>query len=292
MTFSTEDFLKALDQQSFDFQKGSVVQGKVHSHTPEGVYIDIGGKAAAFLPLKEASIETDVVLEEALPLESEREFMIVRDQDADGQVVLSIRQLEIQQVWERLVQREENKDILDVEVTGTNKGGVIADVHGLRGFIPRSHLVKRVEDLSEFVGQTLSVAFLEVNPEANKLVLSQRIASQAATMAQLSEGQLVEGTVAALRPFGVFVDLTGVRGLLHVKQVSKGYVASVSDLFQVGQAIKVVVVSIDDVRNRIGLSTKVLEKYPGEILKEFETVMAEAEERAQDVAKMLAERDD
>ncbi|MEM9907467.1 MAG: S1 RNA-binding domain-containing protein [Cyanobacteria bacterium P01_D01_bin.44] len=291
MTFSTEDFLKALDQQSFDFQKGTVVKGKVHTLAPEGAYIDIGGKAAAFLPLKEASIEADVVLEEALPLESEREFMIVRDQDADGQVVLSIRQLEIQQVWDRLVQREENKDILDVEVTGTNKGGVIADVNGLRGFIPRSHLTKRVEDLTEFVGQTLSVAFLEVNPEANKLVLSQRIAAQAATMAKLSEGQLVEGTVAALKPFGVFVDLDGVRGLLHVKQISKGYVASVGEVFKVGQAIKVVVVSIDDARNRISLSTKVLEKYPGEILKEIDTVMTEAEERAKDVAKMLAERD-
>ncbi|MEM8805715.1 MAG: S1 RNA-binding domain-containing protein [Cyanobacteria bacterium P01_G01_bin.38] len=291
MTFSTEDFLKALDQQSFDFQKGTVVKGKVHTLAPEGAYIDIGGKAAAFLPLKEASIEADVVLEEALPLESEREFMIVRDQDADGQVVLSIRQLEIQQVWDRLVQREENKDILDVEVTGTNKGGVIADVNGLRGFIPRSHLTKRVEDLNEFVGQTLSVAFLEVNPEANKLVLSQRIASQAATMAQLSEGQLVAGTVAALKPFGVFVDLDGVRGLLHVKQISKGYVASVGDVFKVGQDIKVVVVSIDDARNRISLSTKVLEKYPGEILKEIDTVMTDAEERAKDVAKMLAERD-
>ncbi|MEM9162367.1 MAG: S1 RNA-binding domain-containing protein [Cyanobacteria bacterium P01_F01_bin.4] len=291
MTFSTEDFLKALDQQSFDFQKGTVVKGKVHTLAPEGAYIDIGGKAAAFLPLKEASIEADVVLEDALPLESEREFMIVRDQDADGQVVLSIRQLEIQQVWDRLVQREENKDILDVEVTGTNKGGVIADVNGLRGFIPRSHLTKRVEDLNEFVGQTLSVAFLEVNPEANKLVLSQRIASQAATMAKLSEGQLVEGTVAALKPFGVFVDLDGVRGLLHVKQISKGYVSSVGDVFTVGQAIKVVVVSIDDARQRISLSTKVLEKYPGEILKEIDTVMTEAEERAKDVAKMLAERD-
>ena len=291
MTFTTEDFLKALDQQSFDFQKGSVVQGKVHSHTPEGVYIDIGGKAAAFLPLKEASIDAEVALADALPLGSEREFLIVRDQDADGQVILSIRRLEIQQVWERLVQRQENNDILDVEVTGTNKGGVIVDVHSLRGFVPRSHLVDKRENLDELVGQTLSVAFLEVNQEANKLVLSQRLATQAATMAQLAEGQLVEGSVAALKPFGVFVDFAGVRGLLHINQISKGYVPSVPDLFRVGQSIKVVVISIDDARKRISLSTKVLEKYPGEMIKDLATVMAEAEERSQDVAKMLAEKD-
>ncbi|NEP18018.1 MAG: S1 RNA-binding domain-containing protein [Leptolyngbya sp. SIO4C1] len=291
MTFSTEDFLKALDQHSFDFQAGSVVQGKVFSHAAEGAYIDIGGKSAAFLPLKEASLDTEVPLEAALPLDSEREFLIVRDQDANGQVILSIRRLEIQQVWERLLQRQETNDILEVEVTGTNKGGVVVDAEGLRGFVPRSHLVGAGEDLSDFVGQQLSVAFLEVNPDANKLVLSQRIAAQAATMAQLSEGQLVEGTVAALKPFGVFVDFEGVRGLLHVNQISKGYVPSISDLFQVGQPVKVVVVGIDDVRNRISLSTKVLEKYPGEILKDRDTLMAKAAERAQDVAKMLAERD-
>jgi small subunit ribosomal protein S1 len=291
LTFSTEDFAKALEQQDFDFQRGTIVHGKVFSHTAEGAYVDIGGKSAAFLPLKEAMIALDVSLEEALPLETDREFMIIRDQDANGQVILSIRRLEIQQVWERLAEQQENNDVLDVMVTGTNKGGVIAEVEGLRGFIPRSHLVGAGEDLESFVGQTLTVAFLEVNAENNKLVLSQRIAARNTAMTQLSEGQLIEGTVAALKPFGVFVDFQGVRGLLHINQISKSYVPAVGELFQVGQPIKAVIVNIDDARQRIGLSTKVLEKYPGELLKDAATVMAEAETRAEDVSKLLAERD-
>ncbi|NEP55288.1 MAG: S1 RNA-binding domain-containing protein, partial [Moorea sp. SIO3C2] len=91
MTFSADDFLKALDQHDFNFQKGAVVTGKVDTHTDDGAYIDIGGKAAAFLPLKEASVSSGVTLEEAVPIGSERQFLIVRDQDANGQVILSIR---------------------------------------------------------------------------------------------------------------------------------------------------------------------------------------------------------
>ncbi|MBE9069211.1 30S ribosomal protein S1 [Leptolyngbya cf. ectocarpi LEGE 11479] len=291
MTFSADDFLKALDQHDFNFEKGAVVTGKVASHLDDGAYIDIGGKAAAFLPAREASVDSSVPLEEAVPIDSERDFLIVRDQDANGQVILSIRKLEIKEVWSQLEQREANKDILDVTVTGTNKGGVTADVEGLRGFVPRSHLVNPPEDLTTLVGQTISVAFLEVNEENNKLVLSNRNAARTTVMGQLNPGQLVDGKVGAIKPFGVFVDFDGARGLLHVKQISKSFVSSIGDVFEVGQAVKAVVLNLDEERGRISLSTKVLEKYPGEIMKEPEKLMAEAAERAADPGKLLAEQD-
>ena len=291
MTFSADDFLKALDQHDFNFQKGAIVTGKVDSHIDDGAYVDIGGKAAAFLPLNEASVTSGVTLDEAVPLGSERQFLIVRDQDANGQVILSIRKLEIKEVWAQLEQREANKDILDVTVTGTNKGGVIADVEGLRGFVPRSHLVNPPEELAELVGKTMSVAFLEVSEENNKLVLSNRIAARTSIMGQLNPGQLIDGKVGSIKPFGVFVDFDGARGLLHVKQISKSFVPSIGNIFQIGQDVKAVVLNLDEERGRISLSTKVLEKYPGEILKEPEKLMAEAPERAADPGKLLAEQE-
>ena len=291
MTFSADDFLKALDQHDFNFEKGAVVTGKVDSHLDDGAYIDIGGKAAAFLPAREASVDSSVTLAEAVPIGSERQFLIVRDQDANGQVILSIRKLEIKEVWSQLEQREANKDILDVTVTGTNKGGVTADVEGLRGFVPRSHLVNPPEDLAALVGQTISVAFLEVSEENNKLVLSNRNAARTTVMGQLNPGQLVDGKVGAIKPFGVFVDFNGARGLLHVKQISKSFVSSIGDVFEVGQPVKAVVLNLDEERGRISLSTKVLEKYPGEIMKDPEKLMAEAAERAADPGKLLAEQE-
>ncbi|MEL6604549.1 MAG: S1 RNA-binding domain-containing protein [Cyanobacteria bacterium J06614_10] len=291
MTFSAEDFAKALEQQDYEFSRGSVVSGKVETHESDGAYVDIGGKSAAFLPLKEASIDSEIVLEDLIPIGTERKFLIIRDQDANGQMVISIRAMEIKELWERLRERQENGDVLEVTISGSNKGGVTADVSGLRAFIPRSHLARRVEDLDSLMGQTVSVAFLEVDEERNKLLLSERVAARTAAMSSLNKGELIEGTIASLKPFGAFVDFGGASGLLHIKQISKSYVSALGDVFKVGDPIKAIVLNIDDERGRIALSTQVLEKYPGEILKDLPTMMAEAEERAKNVAKVLAEGD-
>ena len=290
MTFSAEDFAKALEQHDYQFQKGSVVQGKVFSHAAEGAYVDIGGKSAAFLPIAEASLRRDMDLAEVAPLEAERKFLIIRDQDADGQVLLSIRRLELKQLWKKLAEMQANDETVDVKVSGVNKGGVTASVEGLKGFIPRSHLIDS-EDLEGLVGQKLLVTFLEVDPEKNRLILSQRVAARAATMSRLELGRLIEGTVANIRHFGAFIDFNGVTGLLHINQVSKNYVASLPNVLTVGQSIKAVIIDLDEIKHRIALSTKVLEKYPGEILQDLPGVMADAENRTKEVSKVLAERD-
>jgi len=287
LTFSTEDFARALADHDYNFQTGSTVRGTVIGYGSEGVMVEIGGKSDAFLPLKEASLERIENLEETLPLGEEFDFLIIRDQDMDGRVVLSLRRLMVQRVWERLLEKEANKDILDVKVTGTNKGGVIVDVEGLRGFIPRSHLAQ-ADDLDSLVDSTLSVGFLEVNQEANKLVLSQRIAARSQAMSTLEVGQLVQGKIASLKPYGAFVSFDGVTGLLHINQISQNYVDSLPNLLKAGQDIKAIIVSLDEQRGRISLSTKVLEKYPGEVLKEFDAVMEDVDNRLQNVGKMLA----
>ncbi len=290
MTFSTEDFARALADHDYTFQTGNTVRGTVIGHGSEGVFIEIGGKSDAFLPLKEASLERIESLEESFPLGEAHEFLIIRDQDSEGRVVLSIRRLQAQRLWEKLSDREANKDIIDVKVTGTNKGGVIVDVEGLRGFVPRSQL-SYAEDMEALIGTTLSVGFLEVNPDSNKLVLSQKAAARSQAMSRLEIGQLVEGSVVSLKPYGAFVSFEGVTGLLHINQISKNYVDSLPTLLQVGKPIKAIIVNLDESRNRISLSTKVLEKYPGEVMKEFDTVMADAENRLQNIGKLLAESD-
>lgn len=291
MTFSTEDFARALADHDYTFKAGNTVRGKVIGYGSEGAMVEIGGKSDAFLPLKEASLERVESLEETLPLGEEFEFLIIRDQDMEGRVVLSLRRLMVQRVWEKLSDREANKDIMDVTVTGTNKGGVIVDAEGLRGFIPRSHLVQQPEELDALVGNTLSVGFLEVNQDGNKLVLSQRAAARSQAMSSLEIGQLISGSVASLKPYGAFISFEGVTGLLHINQISKNYVDSLSSLLTVGQDIKAIIVNLDEERGRISLSTKVLEKYPGEVLKEFSKVMEDIDNRLQNVGKLLAESD-
>jgi small subunit ribosomal protein S1 len=286
-SFSMEDFAKALEQHDYQFQKGQVVRGKVFQYESDGAYVDIGGKSAAFLPLMEAALKPVTDLSKVLPLQQEQDFVIVREQDAEGQVTLSRRQLEIKEMWERLAQMQENNQTVQVRVTGVNKGGVTVDLQGLRGFIPRSHLVER-DDLEALKGQTLTASFLEIDYNNKRLVLSNRLATRSSSFSQLEIGQLVEGKITGIKPFGIFVDLNGVSGLLHIKQVSQNYIESLPSLFQVGQALKAVILDLDEGKGRISLSTRALENYPGEMLENMDEVMANAEARANKARKVLS----
>lgn len=285
-SFSMDDFAKALEQHDYEFQKGQIVQGKAFSYEPDGVYIDIGAKSLAFLPANEVSLQGVTDPSAILPLHEEREFLIIRDQDADGQLTLSLRQLEIRQVWERMAEFQDSGQSLPVRVTGTNKGGVTVDVQGLRGFIPRSHLLER-ENLDALKGQTLTASILELDRDRNKLVLSNRLATRSVTFSQLEVGQLIEGKVTSIKPFGVFVDFNNTTGLLHINQISKSYIESLAALFQVGQEIKAMIVELDEGRGRVSLSTRVLENFPGEMLENMGSVMSEAESRQDRARKAL-----
>lgn len=279
--FSMEDFESALAAEHNDFSSGRVVQGIVQSIDTQGVYVDIGAKSLGFVPLLEASATSVQDLASLFPIGSEQELMIIREQDADGQLTLSRKRIELQKAWANLQVLAETNQTLSVRISGTNKGGVTARVKGLQGFIPRSHLVSR-NDLEALKGQTLTVAILELDPQLNRLVLSERNAARAASISQFIVGQLIVGRVANVKPFGVIVEFEGSTGLLHINQISNSFVKSLAELFEVGQPIKAIITNIDAERGRISLSTRVLESAPGEMIDgRMAKVMEEAEIRAE-----------
>jgi small subunit ribosomal protein S1 len=284
--FSMEDFALALDQENADFQRGQVVQGKVVSYSTDGVFLDIGGKAPALLPKKEAGLLPILDLEAAFPLGESVNAMVIRDQDAEGQVTVSVRSLQAQRAWERIRELEEAKQVVQARVTGSNRGGVTVEVEGLRGFVPRSHLSIK-DEMDSLKGKTLTLTFLEVNPADRKLVLSERLAAQTARFSQLEVGQLVTGQVSGLKPFGVFVSFEGSTGLLHINQISNKFVSQLDTVFSVGQELKALIVALDEGRGRISLSTRVLENYAGEMLENPADVLATAEDRAERARKQL-----
>jgi small subunit ribosomal protein S1 len=238
------------------------------------------------LPRDEASVYHVVDLELAVPEGEEREFLIIKDQNADGQVTVSLRQMEIRLMWGRFEEMQEANTSLQVRVLGANKGGLAVDAMGVKGFIPRSHLVEK-ENIEALKGQKLTVVVLEIDREKEKLVLSNRLASRAATFSQLTVGQLVNGKVSGLRPFGAFVDFDGNTGLLHIGQISNRRVSNVEELFKVGQPVMAMIANLEEGRGRIALSTKHFEFYPGEMLEKMAEVMAEAEERLDRAQKNL-----
>ena len=287
-SFSMDDFAKALEKHDYQFQKGQIVRGKVFQIDHDGAYVDIGGKSSAFLPQDEASLRAGTDLSEVLPMNEELEFLIIQDQDAEGQVTISRKQLEVRQIWDKLLEMQENSQTVQVRVTGINKGGVTVDLLGVRGFIPRSHISER-DNLEALKGQSLTVGFLEINRETKKLVLSQRLAARSSNFSLLELGQLVEGKITGIKPFGVFVDLNGASALLHIKQVSQKFIESLEKVFQVGQPIKAVIIDLDQGKGRIAISTRVLENFPGEVVENFAEVMNSAEARANRAANKTTE---
>ncbi|MGD1938566.1 MAG: S1 RNA-binding domain-containing protein [Cyanophyceae cyanobacterium] len=273
-----DDFMAALDNHDFVVEVGQIVKGKPAEFANDGVYVDIGGKSAAFLPNGEAHSTAVGSPEEWLPLGQEQEFLVVRGPNADGQVGLSLLQLEQRRAWDQLAEMVDSKDAIAVKVSGTNRGGVTVNVRGLRGFVPRSHLLQR-DNLETLVGTKMNVTALEVSRERKKLVLSQRKAEQATLMANIAAGQFVSGTVSSLRPFGAFVNINGIDALLHIKQISQAHVPSVEQVFSVGETVRAIVADVDEWKGRIALMTFPFENYKGEVLEEKEKVMAEAAAR-------------
>ena len=203
---------------------------------------------------------------------------------------LGMHALALRQSWDKVKQLEKEGRVAQVKVTGFNRGGVTCDLEGLRGFIPRSQL-QDGENHEALVGKTLGVAFLEVNSETRKLVLSEKRAATAARFSELEIGQLVEGHVAAIKPYGLFVDLGGISGLLHQSAITGGSMRSMREIFDQGDAVKALITELDPGRGRIALNTLLLEGQPGELLVEKDKVMAEATDRANRARNVLKQQE-
>ena len=277
--FDEEAFLAALDENAPVGTTGEVIKGTVIALESDGVYVDIGGKAPGFMPKSEAGLGVITNYQERFPKGLELEVLVTREQNADGMGTISCRALELRKSWDKVKVLEKEGKVVQVIVSGFNRGGVTCDLEGLRGFIPRSQL-QDGENHQELVGKTLGVAFLEVNSGTRKLVLSEKRASVAARFQELEVGQLVEGLVASVKPYGLFIDLGGISGLLHQSAITNGSLRSIREVFDQGDRVSALITDLDPGRGRIGLNTALLEGPPGELLIDKDKVMAEASDRA------------
>ena len=284
--FDEEAFLAALDENEPIGATGDVVSGKVIEHESDGIYVDIGGKAPGFMPKNECGLGVITDLKNRFPKGLEVQVLVTREQNADGMVTVSCRALALRQAWDKVRQLEKEGKVVQVKITGFNRGGCTCDLEGLRGFIPRSQL-NEGENHEALVGKTVGVAFLEVNPDTRKLVLSEKKAAMAAFFADLEVGQLVSGLITSVKPYGFFVDLGGVSGLLHHSCITGGTMRELREVFNSGDNVQAMITELDPGRGRIGLNTALLENQPGELLIDKEAVMAQAKDRANRARNML-----
>ena len=288
--FDESAFLEALNENEPIGATGETIKGKVIALESDGLYIDIGGKAPGFMPKKECGLGVITNFKEKFTIGLEMEVLVIKEQNADGMVTVSARALILRQSWEKVASSAKNGELIQVTINGFNRGGLTCDVDGLRGFIPRSQL-ENGQDYQSLVSKNLKVAFLEVNPETRKLVLSEKKALLVSKFADLKLGQLIEGEVLAIKPYGFFVDLGGASGLLHQSSITNGSIRNLREIFVEGEVIKALITEIDLERGRIGLNTALLENAPGELIIDKEKVMIEASERSLKTKSLFDKKD-
>ena len=277
--FDEDEFLAALEENQPIGTTGEIAKGSVIAVESDGIYVDIGGKAPGFMPKNECGLGVITNLKERFPKGLKVEVLVTREQNADGMVTISCRALELRKSWDKVQNLAKEGKVIRVKINGFNRGGVTCDFEGLRGFIPRSQL-EDGENHQSLVSKTINTAFLEVNPERRKLVLSEKKAAIASRFSELEIGQLIEGEILTIKPYGFFVNLRGVSGLLHHSMVTNGSMRSLREVFQPGESIKALITDLDPSRGRIGLNTALLEGPPGELITDKAKVMEEANERA------------
>ena len=218
-------------------------------------------------------------IESLIGIDDECKSEIISKEDENDQFMVSPRHIKNRKAWQRIIAKQAADVAFDAECVRVNRGGAIFLVEGLRAFLPVSHLMGRLPD-DDLVGQTLPLKFLEVSQEENTLVVSNRRAVVETQTEDLSRGDVIEGVVKALKPYGAYVETGGMLGLLHISQISMYRIANIERVLQPGQRVKCMIIDHNKVNGRTKLSTKTLEPEPGDMITDPARVYAQAEDTA------------
>ena len=251
-----------------DLSETDVIIGKVVRLTDKEAIVDINFKSEGVIPLNEFRYN------QGLQVGDEVEVMVDRREDKSGQLQLSHKKARTLKAWDRVNEYHESGEIVNGFVKSRTKGGMIVDVFGIEAFLPGSQIdVKPIKDYDQFVGKTMEFKVVKINPEFKNVVVSHKALIEAdiegqkkEIIAQLEKGQVLEGTVKNITSYGVFIDLGGVDGLIHITDLSWSRVNHPSEILSDGQVVKVVILDFDDEKTRIQLGMKQLEAHPWDAL--------------------------
>ncbi|ADQ81457.1 30S ribosomal protein S1 [Riemerella anatipestifer] len=251
-----------------DLAEDDVIVGKVVRLTDKEAIVDIDFKSEGVISLNEFRYNPN------LKVGDEVEVMVDRREDKTGQLQLSHKKARTLKAWDKVNQYHESGEVVNGFVKSRTKGGMIVDVFGIEAFLPGSQIdVKPIKDYDQYVGKTMEFKVVKINPEFKNVVVSHKALIEAdiedqkkEIIAQLEKGQVLEGTVKNITSYGVFIDLGGVDGLVHITDLSWSRVNHPTEILEDGQTVKVVILDFDEDKTRIQLGMKQLEAHPWEAL--------------------------
>ena len=265
---SKEDQAKAYDTTLNKIQDHEVVEGSVISIDKKEVVVNIGYKSDGIIPASEFRYNPDLKIGDKV------EVYVEDQEDKHGQLVLSHKKARLAKSWEDINKAMENNEVIQGYIKCRTKGGMIVDVLGIEAFLPGSQIdVHPIRDYDVFVGKTMEFKVVKINQEFRNVVVSHKALIEAELEAQkkeiishLEKGQVLEGTVKNITSYGVFVDLGGVDGLVHITDLSWGRVSDPHEVVALDQKIKVVILDFDEEKKRIALGVKQLTPHPWDSL--------------------------
>ena len=265
---SMEEYLRASADSIRTLTYGDIVDGTVVRVDPDEVLVDIGAKSEGVISNRELTgrAEEPVILEPG----DHVKVYVLQSENEDGNVVLSLRRARAEGIWAKAAEKESTGEGVEAEVKEQNKGGLIVNIMGLRGFLPSSQVARTHSgNLVDLVGERIMVKILEVNRKRNRLIVSQRAAQDEDRARQREElferlavGDVVSGKVSGLTSYGAFVNLGGADGLIHISELSWDRVSNVSDMLAVGDEVTVRVIKLDPELSRISLSLRQMGEDP------------------------------
>ncbi len=267
-TDSKEEQEKAYDSTLGRVNENEVVEGTVISINKREVVVNIGYKSDGIIPVSEFRYNPDLKVGDVV------EVYVDNQEDKRGQLVLSHKKARASKSWERVNAALESKEVIKGYIKCRTKGGMIVDIFGIEAFLPGSQIdVKPIRDYDVFVGKTMEFQVVKINQEYKNVVVSHKALIEAELEAQkqeiiskLEKGQVLEGTVKNITSYGVFIDLGGVDGLIHITDLSWGRVNDPREIVQLDQKLNVVILDFDEEKKRIALGLKQLTPHPWDAL--------------------------
>ena len=252
-----------IDGTITDFDEGDLVNGTVVKIEHDEVLVDIGFKSEGVIPVRELSIRKDANPADIVALGDPIEALVLQKEDKDGRLVLSKKRAEYERAWNRIEEKFNSGENVEGEVIEVVKGGLILDI-GLRGFLPASLVdLRRVKDLTSYMGTRIEARVIEMDRNRNNVVLSRRVvleesrkAERSEILSKLKSGMRLQGTVSSIVDFGAFVDLGGIDGLVHISELANRHVENPETVVKPGETVFVKVIDVDLDRRRISLSLK------------------------------------
>jgi small subunit ribosomal protein S1 len=259
-----EQLLATYGNKQMGLFKGQTLDGKVISVTTKEILVDVGAKSEGVVSGRELDAVRDMLKD--YNIGDTVAVTVIQPENDLGQVMLSLRQASGEKRWQTFYEKYELEEPVEVKGIEVNKGGLIVELDGIRGFIPSSQFsALHLGKIQDLVGKMITAKVIEVDKKANRLVLSEKamhaIESQSA-MNTLGPGQEYEGIVSSVLPFGVFVNINGAEGLVHVSEISWEKVNNPADYYKQGDKVKVAVISVDPDAGKLNLSIKQLQPNP------------------------------